>query len=198
MLYACLTCCSTCQGRDHLLCSENTANKITIRFTIKNDQNTVHHPPTYKKEWICFVRGMSRAYTKEFQRKNTVVGEKFFFISWCLWSVLASLKNYLELLNENTFWKMGQTAQGHIQRPLLHRCLRCAYLRKCEKNSETKQCYFQSNYCIMRLASLCRLIIRDRSYHRANVVKESRTIEIEALWRLHYFLSHIYTITSLE
>lgn len=112
LLYACLTCCSTCQGRDHLLCSENTANKITIRFTIKNDQNTVHHPPTYKKEWICFVRGMSRAYTKEFQRKNTVVDEEFFFISWCLWSVLASLKKVFGASQWKHILKNGSNSTG--------------------------------------------------------------------------------------
>ena len=60
---------------------------------------------------ICFVRGMSRAYTKEFQRKHCGgCGIFLYFLKFVVKSCVG--KNDLELSAKTAILKMGQKAQG--------------------------------------------------------------------------------------
>ena len=72
---------------------------------------TLHHAPTKKKEvnwpYLFCARKCLEYIPENFREQSIAVGEEFFVISLCLWSVNASLKNDLELLSKNSHFEKG-------------------------------------------------------------------------------------------
>lgn len=72
---------------------------------------TLHHAPTKKKEvnwpYLFCARKCLEYIPENFRDQSIAVGEEFFVISLCLWSVNASLKNDLELLSKNSHFEKG-------------------------------------------------------------------------------------------